>query len=140
MTRLLESSLGLSGLGSAAAAPHEAWAHVRFGDTRTVTVALGGDAGRALAVADTLLGELPATLAASSLVISAASSGPATMLVVRASSPGAGTGSGIGGVGDVGDAGARMERAARSAGLRVDRLRGRQRDALLLTLPLAVGA
>lgn len=129
MTRLLDASLGLAPAAAGAVQPQERWAHVSLGEARSIALALGGDAERGLAVADELLGALPGSIAASALVVAPSTGGPVTTLVLRASTVPAGPV----------DIAARVEGAARRSGLRVDTLRGRQRDALLLTVPLAVG-
>lgn len=129
MTRLLDASLGLAPAAAGAMRPQERWAHVALGEARSIAVALGGDAEHGLAVADELLGALPGSMAASALVVADSAAGPVTTLVVRASTVPAGPV----------DIAARVEGAARRSGLRVDTLVGRQRDGLLLTVPLAVG-
>jgi type VII secretion protein EccE len=130
MTRLLDASLGLHALAAGDAQPHERWAHVSFGAGQAVSVALGGDASRGLAVADELLATLPGAVTASAVIVSGSSAEPLTTLLVRASTLDAGGT----------DIAARIEGAAHARGLRVDALRGRQRDALLLTVPLVVGS
>ncbi len=122
MTRALDVCLGAL---APDARPQEHWSHVSFGAAQSVSVALGGDAARGLAVADHLLAALPGPLAASAVVVAPSGAGPVTTLVVRGGGP------------DAAAIARRVRPAAQQGGLRVDELHGRQRDALLLTVPLA---